>query len=49
MTDPGTFSIGFGPAMLALAIFNIVVFGTGLWLFARSLQYARKMGMLSGY
>jgi ABC-2 type transport system permease protein len=49
MDDPGTFSIPFGTAVIALIAFNIVVFGLGLWLFTRSLQYARKMGMLSGY
>lgn len=49
MEDPGTFFISFGTASLALIIFNIVVFSLGLWLFSRSLQYARKMGMLSGY
>jgi ABC-2 type transport system permease protein len=49
MTDPGTFSIPFGTAMIALTGFNVVVFSIGLWLFSRSLQYARKMGMLSGY
>lgn len=49
MDDPGTFSIPFGTAILALTIFNVVVFSLGLWLFAKSLQYARKMGMLSGY
>jgi ABC-2 type transport system permease protein len=49
MEDPGSFSISFGSAALALTIFNLVVFTGGLWLFNRSLQYARKMGMLSGY
>ncbi len=49
MEDPGTFSIPFGQAVVALTIFNIVVFGLGLWLFSRSLQYARKMGILAGY
>jgi ABC-2 type transport system permease protein len=49
MEDPGTFFIPFPTAVLALVAFNIVVFGLGLWLFTRSLQYARKMGMLSGY
>lgn len=49
MEDPGTFSIPFGTAVIALLIFNVIVFGLGLWAFARSLQYARKMGMLSGY
>lgn len=49
MDDPGTFSIPFDTAVLALLIFNLVVFAGGLWLFTRSLQYARKMGMLSGY
>jgi ABC-2 type transport system permease protein len=49
MDDPGTFSIPFGTAVIALVVFNILVFGTGMWLFNRALQYARKMGMLSGY
>jgi hypothetical protein len=49
MEDPGTFSISFGTAVIALVVFNIVVFGAGMWLFNRALQYARKMGMLSGY
>jgi ABC-2 type transport system permease protein len=49
MEDPGSFSISFGSAALALTVFNLVVFTGGLWLFNRSLQYARKMGMLSGY
>ena len=49
MEDPGTFSIPFDTAVIALLIFNVVVFSIGLWLFSKSLQYARKMGMLSGY
>lgn len=49
MEDPGDFVIGFGTAVIALTIFNIVVFAAGLWLFSRSLEYGRKMGMLSGY
>ena len=49
MEDPGTFSIPFGTAILALVAFNLVVFSIGLYLYNRSLQYARKMGMLSGY
>jgi ABC-2 type transport system permease protein len=49
MEDPGTFFIPFNTAVIALMIFNVVVFGVGLWLFSRALQYARKMGMLSGY
>lgn len=49
MDDPGSFVIPFDTAVLALAIFNIVVMTLGLWLFSRSLEYGRKMGMLSGY
>jgi ABC-2 type transport system permease protein len=49
MEDPGTFVIPFGAASLALIIFNVVVMTIGLWLFGRSLEYGRKMGMLSGY
>jgi ABC-type multidrug transport system permease subunit len=49
MEDPGTFVIPFNTAVLALLIFNVVVLAGGLWLFSRSLEYGRKMGMLSGY
>lgn len=49
MDDPGSFVIPFDTAVLALAIFNVVVMTLGLWLFSRSLEYGRKMGMLSGY
>jgi ABC-2 type transport system permease protein len=49
MEDPGSFVISFETAVLALLIFNVVVMTIGLWLFSRSLQYGRKMGMLSGY
>lgn len=49
MEDPGSFVIPFDTAVLALLIFNVVVLSIGLWLFSRSLEYGRKMGMLSGY
>ncbi|MGH8913045.1 MAG: ABC transporter permease, partial [Acidimicrobiia bacterium] len=49
MADPGSFYIPFGSAVVALLIFNLVMYTVGLWLFSRALQYARKMGMLSGY
>ena len=49
MDDPGSFAISFDAAVIALLIFNVVVMTLGLWLFSRSLEYGRKMGMLSGY
>ena len=49
MEDPGTFTMSFRTAAIALTVFNLVVFTSGLWLLHRSMQYARKMGMLSGY
>lgn len=49
MEDPGTFYVPFNTAVLALLIFNVVVMSAGLWMFSRSLEYGRKMGMLSGY
>jgi ABC-2 type transport system permease protein len=49
MEDPGTFNMPFSTAAIALTVFNLVVFTSGLWLLHRSMQYARKMGMLSGY
>ncbi len=49
MDDPGSFTISFGTAVMALVVFNVIVFVAGLWLFSRSLEYGRKMGTLSGY
>jgi ABC-2 type transport system permease protein len=49
MEDPGTFVVPFDTAVIALLVFNVVVLSGGLWLFSRSLEYGRKMGMLSGY
>lgn len=36
-------------AVLGLAVFSVFGLAAGLWLFSRSLQYSRKMGLLSGY
>ena len=49
MDDPGAFAISFSNATLALLVFNVVVMSLGLWVFSRSLEYGRKMGLLSGY
>ena len=49
MDDPGTFVVPVDTAVTALVVFNLVVLSLGTWLFSRSLGYARKMGMLSGY
>ena len=49
MADPGSFEISFGTAALVLTIFSVIAMPIGLWLFRRSLEFARKMGMLSGY
>jgi ABC-2 type transport system permease protein len=49
---PGTISTQ-GPttmqAILALVGFCLVFLPIGLWLYGRSLEYGRKMGVLSGY
>lgn len=49
MADPGSFSVPFGTAVVALGVFNMVTLTGGLWLLSRSMQYGRKMGLLSGY
>lgn len=49
MEDPGTFVIPFDTAVIALSIFNVVTLTGGMWLFSRSLQYARREGLLGGY
>ena len=49
MSDPGSFVILPGRAILALLLFDLVVMSLGLWLFMRSLQFSRKAGILGGY
>jgi ABC-2 type transport system permease protein len=49
MADPGSFEISFSTAAIVLTLFSVVFFPLGLWLFRRALEFARTMGMLSGY
>lgn len=49
MMEPTTFTIPYTTALIYLVAFNAIVLGLGTWMFHRSVQYARKMGMLSGY
>lgn len=42
-------SISGGEAMLLLLAFCAIAYPISLWLFGRSLQYGREMGVLSGY
>jgi ABC-2 type transport system permease protein len=49
MEDPGSFEIPYSTAVFVLLGFSIIVFPFGLWLFRRSLEFARTMGVLSGY
>ncbi len=49
MENPGTFTISMEYVILALVIFNVVIMSLGLLLFRRSLEFARRMGLLSGY
>jgi len=49
MEDPGSFEIPYSTALLVLLGFSVLMFPFGVWLFRRSLEFARKMGMLSGY
>lgn len=49
MADPVDGGIDLTTAVVGLVVFNIVVLALGLPLFGRSLQYARRMGLLSGY
>jgi ABC-type multidrug transport system permease subunit len=49
MEDPGSFEIPYSTAVFVLLGFSVIVFPFGLWLFRRSLEFARKMGLLSGY
>lgn len=45
-TLPG---VGTGEAILALVAFCVVLYPISLWLYGRSLEYARKLGLLAGY
>jgi ABC-type polysaccharide/polyol phosphate export permease len=36
-------------SVVALMIFNLALFPIAIWLFGRSMQYGRKMGVLGGY
>ena len=38
-----------GLSVVALVAFLAVVYPLGLWLFGRSLEYGRKLGILAGY
>jgi len=49
MADAGSFTIPVDNALWFLMGFAVIVGGGGLLLFQRTLKYARKMGMLSGY
>lgn len=49
MTDPGTFVMPLRTALIALAIFDIIVFPFGIWLWNRTLSFSRKLGHLGGY
>lgn len=49
MSDPGSFVILPGQAIMALLVFDVVMMAVGLWLLMRSLQFARTAGILGGY
>ena len=49
MPDPGSFFMPFGVAAATLLIFNLVFLSLGLWLVSRSLQFARREGILGEY
>jgi ABC-2 type transport system permease protein len=49
MADAGSFTVAFSTAVVALTAFIAVAIPFGLWLLARSMQYARRVGLLSGY
>jgi ABC-2 type transport system permease protein len=49
MSNPGDFVITVPEAALGLVVITVVVGGIGLYLFNRSLQIARDLGLLSGY
>jgi ABC-2 type transport system permease protein len=49
MTNPGSYEVSLAGAVTVLSIFDVVVFAFGIWLWRRTLEFSRKMGLLSGY
>ncbi|MGH8934744.1 MAG: ABC transporter permease [Acidimicrobiia bacterium] len=49
MHTPVAGAVPFGSAVIALLVFIVLSFIPGLWALSRSLEYARKLGTLSGY
>ena len=49
MFDPGSFVMPVSTALTALTVFDAVVLSFGLWVFMRSLRFARNAGILGGY
>lgn len=49
MSDPGTFQLDIPTALVGLGVTTFVIGGIGLFLFRRSLEIARELGLLSGY
>jgi ABC-2 type transport system permease protein len=49
MADPGTYRLDIPTSLLGLGVTTFVIGGVGLFLFRRSLEIARELGLLSGY
>jgi ABC-2 type transport system permease protein len=49
MEQPPEGAISLSASVVALSVFNIVVFPLAIWLFGKSLEEGRKMGMLGSY
>jgi ABC-2 type transport system permease protein len=49
MEDPGSYNVSLTRAVIALAVFDVVVFTFGIWLWRRTLEFSRKIGLLGGY
>jgi ABC-2 type transport system permease protein len=49
MADPGTYVMSLRTAVIALGIFDVLAFSFGIFLWRRTLEFARKLGTLGGY
>jgi ABC-2 type transport system permease protein len=49
MPDPGSFDMPASTAIIALSVFDVLVFPLAMWLFTRALTYSRKIGGLGAY
>jgi len=49
MANPGSYEVSLQQAVIALLIFDVIAFSFGIFLWRRTLEFSRKIGLLGGY